>query len=100
MPEYVFRSNGNYLGFISNGNLFSRDGEYLGWTEGDLVWDSNGHFRGKITIISSRNYILKNAYLIPPIPKVPRVPPSFQVPPAPPLNAAPIILPIGLKDSF
>lgn len=100
MAEYIFRSNGNYLGFISNGYVFSRDGEYLGWVEGRFVWDSNGQFRGEITEINNKKYILRNIFLIPPIPKVPRVQPVSPIPPVPPVNTIPINLPIGFKDAF
>jgi|TARA_Y100000310_G_scaffold30045_1_gene28577 hypothetical protein len=100
MTDYIFRSNGNYLGFISNGNLFSRDGEYLGWIENDIVWDSRGNFRGKVTEINNKKYILRNTFVIPPIPKAPKAPPVPPVPPVPPANLTPINPPIGSKDSF
>ncbi len=100
MSEYVFRSNGTYLGFISNGSLFSRDGEYLGWVEGKFVWDSSGQFRGEIKEINNNKYILKNIFLIQPIPKVPKVWPVSPAPPVPQANIMPITLPIGSKDAF
>lgn len=100
MIEYIFRSNGNYLGFLSNGYLFSRDGEYLGWVEGTFAWDSTGQFRGVVTEINNKKYILKNIFLIPPIPKIPKIPPIPPVPPTPQINAMPIILPMGFKDAF
>jgi len=36
MTTYIFKSNGIYLGFLHMGNVFSRDGVYLGWVEGNL----------------------------------------------------------------
>lgn len=100
MTEYIFRSNGNYLGFINNGSLFSRDGEYLGWVEGKFVWGSTGQFCGEVTEINNKKYIIKNMFLIPPIPKIPRIPPIPSIPPTPPINAMPIILNMGFKDAF
>ena len=100
MSEYIFRSNGNYLGFISNGYLFSRDGEYLGWVEDKFVWYSNGQFSGEVTEINNKKYILRNIFLIPPISKVPRVQPVSPILPLPPANAIPINLLIGFKDAF
>lgn len=101
MADYIFRSNGNYLGFIDNEYLFSRDGEYLGWIEGNFVWDPNGQFRGEVTLIDKNRYILRNIFLIPPIPKVPKSPPIHPVhPPIPPANILPINLSIRFKDAF
>lgn len=100
MVEYIFKSNGNYLGFLNNGYLFSRDGEYLGWIDSKFVWDSTGQFRGELTEINGKKYILKNIFLIPPIPKIPKFPPVPSILPIPPINAMPIPLPIGFKDAF
>lgn len=97
---YIFRSNGNYIGFVSNNNIFSRDGIYLGWIDGALVWDSQGNFRGQIINIASNNYILKNTFSISPIPRIPKIPPIPPTPPTPPSNIPPITLPIGFVDSF
>ncbi len=100
MSEYIFRSNGTYFGFISNGNLFSRDGEYVGWIEGKFVWDSAGNFRGEITELNNTKYILRNIYLIPPIPKIPKVQSAAPIPPLPPTNVVPTTIPMGFKDAF
>ena len=94
----IFKSNGLYLGFISNGNLFSRDGEYLGWVEDDFVWDAKGRFRGQIL---AGKYIAFNQFAVPPIPRVPRVAPIAPILPASPsANPAPISLPPGWSDGF
>jgi hypothetical protein len=97
---YIFRSDGNYVGFIYNNNVFSRDGVYLGWVENNLVWDYQGNFKGQIFKINGNDYILKNSFSIPPIPRIPKVSPVPPVPPVPPVNILPISLPIGLVDSF
>ena len=96
--DFVFKSTGQYLGFIHNNYLFSRDGFYLGWIEGNYVWDAQGQFRGTLT--SDRRYILKNLYTIPPVPRVPRPFPPIPPLPAPPPNIPPTLLPIGVVDAF
>ncbi len=98
--ESVFLSTGQYLGFINNGYLFSRDGKYLGWIESSFVWDVNGNFRGVLQIIENRKYIILNTLTIQPIPRVPRTSPVNPVLPNPPPNAPQIQLPVGYKDGF
>lgn len=100
MTTYIFKSNGNYIGFISDSNIFSRDGVYLGWVENGLVWDSRGNFKGQIFDFNNNHYILKNSFSISPIPRIPRVPPVSSLPPIPPANILPISIPIGYEDSF
>ena|SRR3989344_8621478 len=97
--KYIFWSNGNYLGFIDDsGNLFSRDGLYLGWVEGSLIWGGDdGQFRGQTW---GDKYILRNKYSITPIAKIPRTTPVTPVLPTPPANIAPTILPVGFVDAF
>ena len=94
---YIFKSSGQYLGFVISDYFFSRDGIYLGWVESPYVWDSSGQFRGELR---EGAYILRNLYAIPPVPKVPKVaPPTPPLPPPPP-NRVPIILQIGYVDAF
>lgn len=100
MPTYIFKSNGNYIGFISNNNIFSRDGVYLGWLDNGLAWDFNGNFKGQVIESSQHTYILKNSFSINPIPRLPKIRPITPMPPIPPANIMPISLPIGYVDSF
>ncbi len=102
MTDFIFKSTGIYLGFIlEDGYIFSRDGIYLGWTEeNNYVWDSNGQFRGIIEKINGNNYILRNTYTVPPVPRSPRVAPPSPSVPSPLANISPIALPIGYKDAF
>lgn len=102
MDTFIFKSNGIYLGFIREDNyFFSRDGVYLGWIENGFAWDTNGQFRGKLMGINQHNYILKNMYAVPPIPKNPKtvqpLSPSISTPQS---NIPPIDLPFGLTDGF
>lgn len=99
--QYIFRSTGQYLGFILNNSLFDRDSVYLGWIENKRnVWDKNGAYRGMLNDISGRTYVLKNQFMINPIPRIPKIPPIPPIPPIPQQNIMPIILPIGVQDGF
>src|ERR1700738_664244 len=41
----IFRWNGQYFGFITNGRIFDAKSNYLGWIESDeSVWRSDGHY--------------------------------------------------------
>jgi hypothetical protein len=97
---FIFRSNGNYLGFFSNNFLFSRDGVYLGWVENNLVWDVRGSFRGQTIKIGNNFYIIKNTLTISPIPRIPKLVPIPPALPIPQSNILPVQLPIGFVDSF
>jgi hypothetical protein len=98
---YVYKTNGFYLGFISGGNLFSRDGVYLGWVEENFVWDAQGQFRGELSVLGDNYYILKNMFAVPPIPKIPKPSSSVPILPNPPANIAPVIIPqVGVQDGF
>lgn len=98
--QFIFKSNGNYLGFIYNGFLFSRDGLYLGWLEGNYAWDLKGKFRGVVTSMGNHNYILLNQFEIAPLPKPSKISPAVPSLPPPQSNIAPISLPIGFIDAF
>ena len=100
MPVYIFRSTGHYVGFVQNDQFFSRDGVYLGWVEREDVWDRTGQFQGKIKEISGNKYIVRNIYVLSPIPRMPRAYPASPNIPPPPSNVPPINLPIGDKDAF
>ncbi|MEK7613802.1 MAG: 4-fold beta flower protein [Patescibacteria group bacterium] len=94
----IFRSNGIYIGFISSdGILFSRDGEYLGWVEDDFVWDSKGKFRGQLW---NNRYIILNKFAVSPIPRTPRLAPLNPIIPPPPVNIPAVALPTGWSDAF
>ncbi|KKS30771.1 MAG: hypothetical protein UV60_C0002G0068 [Parcubacteria group bacterium GW2011_GWA2_43_11] len=100
MEKYIFKSTGQYLGFVRNDYVFSRDNLYLGWVEGDIVWDIGGNFRGKLIQLADYWYILRNPFTINPIPKIPKpIPPSSPLP-KPPVNIPAISLPIGFQDGF
>ena len=96
--QFIFRSNGQYLGFVDNGYLFSRDGVYLGWVEERFVWGTNGQFKGFIP--DDGKYILRNIYTVPPVPKPARPIPSVPALPTPQANIAPIVLQVGFVDAF
>jgi hypothetical protein len=93
----IYRTNGTYLGFISNGSLFSRDGEYLGWIEGQFAWDKSGRFRGQLW---NGKYVIFNRFAIQPLPKAPRIAPNPPALPDPPPNIPPVNPPTGWVDGF
>lgn len=97
----IFRSSGQYIGFVSEQNLFSWSGEYLGWIDDQkFVWDKNGIFRGQLIQINNNYYIIKNKYLIPPISKNARASAPNPAIPAPLAPLPPISLPLGTEDAF
>ncbi|MBI2104548.1 MAG: hypothetical protein HYT90_03055 [Candidatus Omnitrophica bacterium] len=101
--KHVYKTNGNYLGFFKEGLLFSRDGDHLGWIEGELVWDLQGRFRGILfTPEKEKNihYIIRNRLSLEPItrPTKPKV--DTIAPPPAPENVKPITLPVQIVDAF
>jgi hypothetical protein len=45
----IFRWNGQYYGFMSNGYLLDATGSYRGWIDGNgTVWQANGKFLGDL----------------------------------------------------
>jgi len=102
--KYIFKANGFYFGFIYNDFLYSRDGVYLGWAEGKYIWDRSGQFRGELTTIDQQEenyYILKNMFVVTPIPKTPKFTVTIPQLPPPKSNLNPSLnLPVGYKDGF
>lgn len=101
--KFLYKSNGNYLGFIQNDTIFDRDGNSLGWLEGAFVWDSFGRFRGSLIKSATNNqvfYVWLNKFAISPLPKNPRPTSIVTAIPSPPPNIPPVTLPVGWIDSF
>ena len=45
----IYRWNGKYFGFMSNGYLLDANGTYRGWIDGNgTVWQANGKFLGDL----------------------------------------------------
>jgi hypothetical protein len=45
----IYRWNGKYYGFMSNGYLLDATGTYRGWIDGNgTVWQANGKFLGDL----------------------------------------------------
>ena len=45
----IYRWNGKYFGFMSNGYLLDAAGTYRGWIDGNgTVWQANGKFLGDL----------------------------------------------------
>lgn len=101
--KYIFKTKGQYIGFIHNNFVFSYDGSYLGWIDSNNVWNSSGSYAGVLIQVNNNSdsfYILKNKFTINPIPKIPKVNPIPVTPPSPRLSINPIIPPIGWDDAF
>jgi hypothetical protein len=70
---HIFRWNGEYFGFISNGHLFSAKSEYLAWVENDgSVWRSDESYLGELV---EKNYILRNTSHMQPMSRMARMSP-------------------------
>ena len=53
----IFRWNGQYYGFMSNGYLLDASGTYRGWIDGNgTVWQADGKFLGDLV---GGEYVLK-----------------------------------------
>jgi hypothetical protein len=99
--NFIYKSTGQYLGFVQNNSLYSRDGAYLGWVEGNFVWDFNGKFRGVINDVGGHKYIWLNIFALLPVPR----PPKLSLPPVTPAYPVETIipsitLPVGIVDGF
>jgi len=101
--KFIYKSNGNYFGFIQNDTIFNRDGIPLGWLEGPFAWDVTGRFRGNL-IKNPNNgqvyYMWLNKFSILPLPKSPKLIQSLPTLPPPPANISAIGLPVGWIDAF
>lgn len=74
MKTFVYRWNGRYFGFISNGRLFDASSNYLGWVdEQGRVWRASGSFLGELV---DGNYILRRTSMATPASRVARSRPS------------------------
>jgi len=99
---YIYLMNGFYLGFISNGYLYSRDGICLGWLEDEkFVWDLDGKFRGSLYEAKNKyHYIIKRRFGLPPLSRPNKGPIPSISPLAPPENIKPIDLGVEIIDGF
>lgn len=97
----IYKSSGQYIGFIVQDNIFRWDGMYLGWIDNQkYIWDRNGNFRGKLSLQNGNYYALRNTFQVPPVSRAPRAVPTSPVPPTPSSAVQPVQLPMGVEDSF
>ena len=99
---FIYKSTGQYFGFIRNTRIYSRDGLYLGFLSGNFIWDSKGQFRGTLTPAGNHYYIFKNIFSIPPYSQTPKDAPNLLLTelPLPQPNINPIPLSVGYTDGF
>jgi len=97
MMKYIYKWNGEYFGFISGDNFFDASSNWVGWVEGNQVWQANGEFLGEIY---EGSYILRGTTMVPAVPRVPPVPPVPPVPQVPPVNRDGRVPIAGFKDAL
>lgn len=97
----IYKSSGQYLGFIAQDNIFRWDGKYLGWIDNQkYVWGRSGEFRGQLREYNGYYYILRNSFQIPPVARSPKPEPAIPILPTPTSPAPPYPIPIGVEDAF
>ena len=80
----IFRWNGEHFGFIHRWRLFDSRSYYLGWVDEGEVWRRDGTYLGELV---DGCYVLRRRDATPRSPRVPIEPPSSR--PAPPSSWAP-----------
>jgi hypothetical protein len=93
----IFRSTGEYFGFLQNGALFAADGTYLGWIDEGIVWHKDGTFCGQVV---EQNYILKKPRRLEPLARIPRTPPVSAIPPMRIMSRPARMLDLGCHDAL
>src|SRR5215213_5306316 len=78
----IFRWNGEHFGFIHRWRLFDSRSYYLGWVDEGEVWRRDGTYLGKLV---DGCYVLRRRNAAPRSPRVPIEPPSSL--PAPPSSS-------------
>ncbi|WP_442909030.1 4-fold beta flower protein [Halopseudomonas sp.] len=82
----IYRWNGQYFGFITNGRLFNASSQYVAWiTEDGRVWRKNGTFLGEI---ESENYVLRRVSMASPAARATRAAPATPATPSRRANRA------------
>ncbi len=98
MKAPLYKWSGQYVGFISGGNLFDASSTYLGWVDEEgRCWSSSGSFLGELV---EENYVLRRTTMVPPVPKVPKVPPVPPVPPVAKVNRVGKVGRVGWTDAL
>src|SRR5688500_9130792 len=60
LMQPLFKWNGQYIGFISDGYVFDADGAYMGWVEDDgSVYGVKGRYMGEVI---EQNYVMRNLF--------------------------------------
>jgi hypothetical protein len=96
--RYIHRWSGQYFGFLLDGYLFNRQGEYVGWaTDEGAVWLRDGRFLGELV---EDNYILRRNAMMEPSRRIPKIQPIRPIPPIPALPRIPRISRLGWSDSL
>jgi hypothetical protein len=98
---YIFKSSGQYFGFIHGDYIFDRDGKYIGWRNGINVWAPNGQYKGQLKEFApGKFHFIYYIFGVPPVQLIPRNMPITPTLPDPPSNESPIQLPVGYIDAL
>jgi hypothetical protein len=95
--QFIFKWNGQYAGFISDGYVFDPSARYLGWVEeSGHVYGIHGRYVGELV---DQNYIMRNLRKTPQLPKPPITAIIHPKAPVPPLARPPRDPVDGLIDA-
>ncbi len=102
---FIYRMNGQCIGFMRNEILYSADGKYLGWGENNSFWNNHGQFCGQLYMVNAETntaYILKNQFSIPATTQAPRYYENLSGSsiPAMPAPIQPVLFNPSYKDGF
>src|SRR5262245_5174128 len=94
----LFTWSGKYVGFHNGKNLFSADGQYLGWLDEDArVWKASGEFAGELI---EENYVLRREHTRLPTAKMPHTLPMRPELPAPRFDRVARVPKTGFIDAL
>ena len=97
MTKPIYRWNGEYFGFISNGCLFDRSSNYLGWIDGKEVWKKDGTCLGELI---DNAYILRRTSMAIKATKATRATPATPATPATRASRAECATRAGYADAL
>lgn len=98
MPKYVYSWDGEYWGFIEGEYLFNKNGLYKGFLEGVEVYKEDGSYLG---VLTEDKYIMRSTLRPPkPMAALRPWPPTPEIPPEPPLQPTKTSYPYGLEDAL
>lgn len=101
--KYIFNSTAKWIAYVWKENVFSvKDNEWIGWISENEVYSPSGEYLGFLEKFAEPNYyrVLRRVDDAPKFARMPPLPPSPPLPPVPPLPPLPPLLPAGYIDIF